>query len=68
MNDHDYVNFSQDHELNYILKKFGKRQTEANRAALFDMGQFLKGFTGKARLQHGEFHKHVEQNLVRLES
>lgn len=66
MNDHDYVNFSEEHELNYILRKFEKRQTEDNRKSLVHMGGVMKGSTGKPRLQHGEFHAYVQKNLARL--
>jgi len=34
MSDHKKVNTSETHELNYILKKFDKRQTKENRDAL----------------------------------
>lgn len=34
MSDYKKINTSEDYELNYILKKFGKRQTEENRIAL----------------------------------
>lgn len=61
MNDHDYVNFSQEHELNYILRKFGKRQTDANRKKLEHLGGYVKQLTGKPRLTHGDFHPHVQQ-------
>lgn len=68
MKDHEYVNFSQDHEMNYILRKFEKRQTEENRAVLRTMGDELKRVLNKVRLTHGEFHPYVGQNLYRLES
>lgn len=67
MNDHDYVNFSEDHELNYHLKKVDKRQTEKNRETLKSMGNELKTATGKSRLTHDEFHKYVKTQLHRLE-
>ena len=67
MNDHDYVNFSEDHELNYHLRKVDKRQTEKNRDVLKSMGNELKTATGKRRLTHGEFHKYVKTQLHRLE-
>ncbi|WP_350654182.1 hypothetical protein [Pseudoalteromonas sp. D48-MNA-CIBAN-0056] len=65
--DHDYVNFSEDYELNYHLKKVDKRQTEKNRDTLKDMGKELKKATGKTRLQHGEFHSYVLKNKSRLD-
>lgn len=67
MNDHEYVNFSEDYELNYILRKFDKRQTQENRDRLVDMGKRLKASTGKQRLQHGEFHTYVRQNSWQLD-
>lgn len=67
MKDHDYVNFSEDYELNYHAKKVGKRETEANRAKLRTMGTELKAKTGKTRLTHGEFHPYVNTNKGRLE-
>ncbi|WP_372373274.1 hypothetical protein ACDI10_16540 [Vreelandella venusta] len=67
MNDHDYVNFSEDYELNYVLRKMDKRQTQENRERLNELGQRQKRSTGKPRLQHGEFHQYVRQNLWQLE-
>ena len=67
MNDHDYVNFSEDHELNYHLREVDKRQTERNREALKSMGNELKTATGKSRLTHDEFHKYIKTQLDRLE-
>ncbi|MDR5875121.1 hypothetical protein [Vreelandella gomseomensis] len=68
MNDHDYVNFSEDHEMDYILQKFEQRQTEDNREELRAMGVELKRALKKERLMHIEFHPYVENNLFRLES
>ena len=42
MNEHDYVTFSQDHEINYHLRKIDKRRTEDNRDSLRVMGDELK--------------------------
>lgn len=67
MNDHDYVNFSEDHELNYHLRKVNKRQTEENRKTLKSMGNELKTATGKSRLTHDEFHEYIKTQLDRLE-
>lgn len=67
MNDHDYVNFSQDHEMNYHLRKVDKRQTESNRDKLRTMGKELKAILSKTRLTHGEFHPYVLKNKARLE-
>lgn len=67
MNDHDYVNFSQEHELNYRLRRVDKRQTQKNRDTLITLGKELKASTGKARLTHGEFHEYVLTQLYRLD-
>lgn len=67
MNDHDYVNFSEDYEMNYHLRKVDKRQTESNRGTLRVMGTELKSRTGKSRLTHGEFHPYVSNQSYRLE-
>ncbi|EHK2861729.1 hypothetical protein K6675_001384 [Vibrio parahaemolyticus] len=45
--DKDLVNFSEDHELNYCLRSAGKRQTQANRDALVDLGKQVKQVSGK---------------------
>ncbi|AWG83256.1 hypothetical protein [Vibrio parahaemolyticus] len=45
--DRDLVNFSEDHELNYCLRNAGKRQTQANRDALVDLGKQVKQVSGK---------------------
>ncbi|HCG7768807.1 TPA: hypothetical protein NJ450_002106 [Vibrio parahaemolyticus] len=45
--DRDLVNFSEDHELNYCLRSAGKRQTQANRDALVDLGKQVKQASGK---------------------
>ncbi|MDS1785670.1 hypothetical protein [Vibrio parahaemolyticus] len=45
--DRDLVNFSEDHELNYCLRSAGKRQTQANRDVLVDLGKQVKQVSGK---------------------
>ncbi|EJL7847831.1 hypothetical protein NM008_000592 [Vibrio parahaemolyticus] len=45
--DRDLVNFSEGHELNYCLRSAGKRQTQANRDALVDLGKQVKQVSGK---------------------
>lgn len=67
MKDHDYVNFSEEHELNYHLRKVEKRQTESNRDLLVVMGKELKKDLDKARLTHAEFHPYVSKHKSRLE-
>lgn len=67
MSDHDYVNFSEDHELNHRLRRLDKRQTEGNREMLRRMGAELKTKTGKPRLQHAEFHDYASKEKRRLD-
>lgn len=67
MSDYDYVNFSEDHEMNYHLRKVNKRETESNRNTLRDMGRELKNILGKSRLTHQEFHKYVQTQSYRLD-
>ncbi len=42
LSDNKYVSFSEDHELNYHLKKWGKKQSKANRDQLVKLGSELK--------------------------
>lgn len=65
--DHDFINFGEDHELNYILKQFDKRQTESNRNTLIDIGKDCKKDLNKTRVGHGEFYPYVRKNLSKLE-
>lgn len=66
LNDYEYVNFSQDHELNHHLVKVNKSQTAANRSVLVTMGNELKLRLGKKNLTHAEFHAYVKTQLTRL--
>lgn len=67
--DHKYVNFSQDHEMNYHLRKVDKSQSIENRKTLRVMGPELKGKLGQTRVTHTEFHNYIntKSNLARLE-
>lgn len=67
MNDNDYVNFSEQYELDYILRKFNKKQSLTNRVYLVALGNDYKNSTGKSRLQHEEFHSYVRENAAELE-
>ncbi len=67
ISDHDYVNFSEDHEMNYHARKVNKRETEKNRSTLKTMGTELKTQLGKTRITHSEFHPYVDRNKSRLE-
>ena len=62
--DHDLVNFDQDYELNYILKVYGKSQSEENRTFLKEEGGKAKkdlGKTSSQRITHKEFYTHLEK-------
>lgn len=67
ISDHSYINFSEDHEMNYHARKVSKRESMGNRSTLRTMGSELKIQTGKARLTHAEFHPYVSRNKSRLE-
>jgi len=67
LSDHDYVNFSEDYELNYHLKKVSKQQSITNRAALQSMGVELKAQLGKTFLTHAEFHTYILSQINRLD-
>ena len=52
----------QDHELDYVLKKYGKRQTKDNRDKLSDaLDLFLKDDSYETYLR-ADFYNHVEKN------
>lgn len=67
ISDHKHVNFSQDYEMNYILKKFKKSQSIKNRSTLDVMGDELKSSLDISILTHAQFHPYVDKNLDRLE-
>ncbi len=60
--DRELVNFSEDHELNYCLKSAGKRQTQANRDALVDLGKQVKQDLGKRVLSQDDVRSAIEKN------
>ncbi|WP_239954997.1 hypothetical protein [Pantoea sp. Z09] len=66
LSDHEYINFSEDYELDYHLRKVNKLQTQANRSALRAMGAELKARSGKTFLTHAEFHTYILSQLHRL--
>lgn len=47
LSDHEYVNFSEDYELNYHLRKVNKQESATNRATLRTMGTELKARLNK---------------------
>jgi hypothetical protein len=66
LSDHEYVNFSQEHELNYHLQKVNKAESIANRATLVTMGEELKRKQSTYFVTHGQFHEYIKGNLNRL--
>ncbi|CAH0531304.1 hypothetical protein CTH30272_03541 [Allocatenococcus thiocycli] len=60
--DKDLVNFSEEHELNYCLRSTGKRQTQANRDALVDLGKQVKQDLGKRVLTQDDVRGAIEKN------
>ncbi|WP_199450398.1 hypothetical protein [Vibrio harveyi] len=60
--DKDLVNFSEDHELNYCLRSAGKRQTQANRDTLVDLGRQVKQDLGKCVLTQDDVRGAIQSN------
>lgn len=68
MNDWDFVNFSQDHELNRHLELVNKSESQKNRAFLRDHTQVTaKSELGKKVITHGEFKPYVEADKAHLD-
>jgi hypothetical protein len=63
LSDHEYVNFSEDYELNHHLQKLGKSQSEANRVTLKKLGDKLKQETSVYFLTHLSFRTYLLRNL-----
>jgi hypothetical protein len=66
LSDHEYVNFSEDYELNYHLRKVNKQVSVTNRATLRTMGAELKKILNKTFLTHAELHAYIKKQLHRL--
>lgn len=60
------VNFAEDHELNYHLKKNNLSQTKDNRAALVTLGEETKEKLGKKVLTHEEVDAAIAENIARF--
>lgn len=58
--DRDTVDFSEDHELNYKLKKFNLSQSKENRETLVSLAE------GKATLPHAEVDALIEKNIAKF--
>jgi len=62
--DAKFINFSEEHELDYILKKYGKETIKENRDLLKEFGKKAKEFLGKTMLGHQDFYKYLEDNSL----
>ncbi len=60
------VNFSEDHELNYKLKKFNLSQSKDNRELLVELGGAEKEALGKNILTHEEVEAMIEKNIKKF--
>ncbi|RJF53286.1 hypothetical protein D4100_22660 [Serratia inhibens] len=66
ISDHEYVNFSEDHELNYHLRDVNKQQSEVNRNMLRVMGSELKEQLKIYFVTHAQFRVYINTQLHRL--
>ena len=60
------VNFSEDHELNYLLKKNDLSQSIENRKVLVELGKELKEKLEKRVLGTEEFDAYIKENIEKL--
>ncbi|MGD8173284.1 hypothetical protein ACQEXU_16630 [Vibrio sp. TRT 21S02] len=65
--DKDLVNFSEEHELNYCLRTAEKRQTQANRDALIELGKKVKEKLDKRVLSPQEVIAAIKENSADFE-
>ncbi|PKF72879.1 50S ribosomal protein L21 [Chryseobacterium sp. PMSZPI] len=63
LSDHATVNFGEDHELNYHLKKNGLSQSKENREALIALGKEVKAELGKDVLTHEDVDAAIAKNI-----
>lgn len=63
LSDHATVNFGEDHELNYHLKKNGLSQSKENREALIALGKEVKAELGKDVLTHEDVDAAIVKNI-----
>ncbi len=66
--DNATVNFSEDHELNYHLKKNGLSQSKDNREVLVALGTEVKGKLGKDILSHEEVDAAIVENVDKFKA
>ena len=62
--DAKFINFSEEHELDYILKKYGKETSKENRDLLKEVGKQAKELLGKTMLGHQDLYKYIEDNSL----
>ena len=60
------VNFGEDHELNYHLKKNNLSQSKENRETLIALGAEVKEELGKKILSHEEVDAAIEKNITKF--
>jgi large subunit ribosomal protein L21 len=63
LSDNETVNFGEDHELNYHLKKNGLSQSKENREALVALGKEVKAELGKDVLTHADVDAAIVKNI-----
>ncbi len=63
LSDNATVNFGEDHELNYHLKKNGLSQSKENREALVALGKEVKAELGKDVLTHEDVDAAIVKNI-----
>lgn len=61
-----FINFLEEYELDYILKKYGKEINKENRDFLKEFGKKVKEFLGKIMLEYDEFYKYLVDNFLVL--
>lgn len=65
--DYATVNFGEDHELNYHLKKHGLSQSKTNRETLIGLGKELKESSEKRVLSHEEVDNLITANIAKFD-
>jgi len=65
--DYATVNFGENHELNYHLKKHGLSQSKGNRETLTELGSELKEKLGKRVLTHEEVDSLIAENIAKFD-
>jgi large subunit ribosomal protein L21 len=64
--DNATVDFSEDHELNYHLKKNNLSQSKENREILTALGEEVKAELGKEVLSHEDVDAAIEKNIAKF--